>query len=131
MVCSAGFCWISVRGFNGAWAKIPLSSDGEQKDSLPHPISKETLWKHFIRELQLDRIMEETRQLSLLLNLRVTESLWYARNRLRAPRCYLRTQLLLPVRMQAVKDVLTLLPGVLADAVGTAARVVPAVSWRV
>lgn len=127
MVCSAGFCWISVRGFNGAWAKIPLSSDGEQKDSLPHPISKETLWKHFIRELQLDRIMEETRQP----NLRVTEPLWYARNRLRAPRCYLRTQLLLPVRMQAVKDVLTLLPRVLADAVGTATRVVPAVSSRV
>lgn len=45
---------------------IPFSPDREQKDSLHHPVSKETLWKYFIRELQLDRIMEGNTEITPL-----------------------------------------------------------------
>lgn len=71
---------------------IPFSSDREQKDSLHHPVSKETLWKYFIRELQLDRIMEGNTQITLLLNLWFTEHLWHASNKLAAQNYSLRIQ---------------------------------------
>lgn len=84
MAYFAGLCSISGRSFNGAWGRVPFSSDREQKDSLHHPVSKETLWKYFIRELHLDRIMEGNTQITLLLNLWFTEHLWCASNKLAA-----------------------------------------------
>lgn len=60
-------------------------SDGEQKDSLHHSAPKETLWEYFTRE-RWDRMMEGT-HMTLLLNLRLTEHLWYAGDKPPAPNC--------------------------------------------